>query len=163
MGGWLVKVVSQAKYEKLYKKLLKFYGMKIEQELSYIDSSANFDNYDYSYITIGKNMTVSREVLFLCHDFSVSQALQTIGHENGGYFLREIKVGDNCFIGARATLLSGTTIGNNTIVGAGAIVKGNVPEKSIAIGNLAKVIGNTIEWGLKHAELLDYVQVCSMN
>lgn len=68
--------------------------------------------------------------------------------------LRDICVEDNCFIGARVTLLPGTHIGKNSLIGAGAVVKGNIPEGSIVIGNPARVIGKTDEWLQKKAELL---------
>lgn len=46
-------------------------------------------------------------------------------------------------IGACTILFSGTTIGHNCIIGAGAVVKGQVPDYSILAGNPAKVIGKT--------------------
>lgn len=44
-------------------------------------------------------------------------------------------------IGANATILCGATIGENSIVGAGAVVTKDVPPNSIVAGNPAKVIG----------------------
>lgn len=44
-------------------------------------------------------------------------------------------------IGANATILCGVTIGENSIVGAGAVVTKDVPPNSIVAGNPAKVIG----------------------
>jgi len=44
-------------------------------------------------------------------------------------------------IGANATILCGVTIGENSIVGAGAMVTKDVPPDSIVTGNPAKVIG----------------------
>lgn len=41
-----------------------------------------------------------------------------------------------------AIILMGTNIGNNSIVGAGSVVKGNFPDGSIIAGNPARVIGN---------------------
>ncbi|MHB1152800.1 MAG: acyltransferase [Eubacteriales bacterium] len=55
-------------------------------------------------------------------------------------------MGKNTFIGARVTLLQGTKIGNNCLIGAGSVVKGNIPNNSIVIGNPAKVIKNTKDW-----------------
>ena len=44
-------------------------------------------------------------------------------------------------VGANATILGGITIGENSIVGAGAVVIKDVPPNCIAVGNPAKVIG----------------------
>lgn len=52
-------------------------------------------------------------------------------------------VGENSFIGAGAIVLPGTTIGKNCIIGAGAVIKGTVEDYSIMAGNPAKRIGDT--------------------
>ncbi len=44
-------------------------------------------------------------------------------------------------IGANATIICGVTIGENSIIGAGAVVTKDVPPNSIIAGNPAKVIG----------------------
>lgn len=44
------------------------------------------------------------------------------------------------FIGTNATVLMGTSIGDNSIVGAGSLVKGSFPEGSVIAGNPAKRI-----------------------
>lgn len=46
----------------------------------------------------------------------------------------------NVYIGAKATIIGGITIGHNSIIGAGAVVVKNVPPYSIVVGNPAKVI-----------------------
>src|SRR5579862_9786398 len=43
-------------------------------------------------------------------------------------------------IGSRATILSGTTVGENSIVGAGSVVTKDVPANSIVAGNPARVL-----------------------
>lgn len=63
--------------------------------------------------------------------------------------MKEIHIGNNCFIGARSFILPGTTIGNNCIVGAGSVVSGNVPDDSVIAGNPAVIICRTSEWAEK--------------
>lgn len=70
--------------------------------------------------------------------------------------LRDIHIGKNSFIGANAMILYGSRIGENVIIGAGAVVKGNIPDNSIVAGNPGKIVGNTIDWAHKHLELEDY-------
>ena len=43
-------------------------------------------------------------------------------------------IGVGVFIGANATVLSGVTIGKETMVGAGSVVTKNIPEKVLAVG-----------------------------
>lgn len=44
-------------------------------------------------------------------------------------------------IGANATLLSGITVGQNAMVGAGAVVTKDVPANAIVVGNPARIVG----------------------
>jgi acetyltransferase-like isoleucine patch superfamily enzyme len=56
---------------------------------------------------------------------------------------KPVKIGKNCFIGARAIILKGVTIGDGAVIGAGAIVTRDVPAGSMAAGNPAKVVSRT--------------------
>lgn len=51
-----------------------------------------------------------------------------------------IKIGDNCYIGAGATILGPITIGNNVTIAAGAVVNKDVPDSAIVAGVPAKII-----------------------
>lgn len=144
-------------YMKKFHKYLVKIGIKIEGTPKYIFPDVYFDGTDYSKISLGDNITISKEVMFLTHDYSLTTAYASIGDiiERGKgevFFLKEIKVGKNCFIGARASILPGTEIGNNVIVGSGCVVKGKVPDNSIIIGNPWRVIGKTTEYANKHKE-----------
>lgn len=55
----------------------------------------------------------------------------------GGVF-----IGNNCWIGAKSTILDGTKLGNGCIVAAGAVVKGEFPDNVIIGGIPAKIIKN---------------------
>lgn len=63
--------------------------------------------------------------------------------ERIGYTRGAVRIGAYTFIGANALILPGVTIGKGCIIGAGTIVNKNIPDCSIAIGNPARVIGNT--------------------
>lgn len=49
-------------------------------------------------------------------------------------------IGDNVYIAANATVIGGVHIGNNVIIGAGAVVVKDIPDNSVAVGNPARVI-----------------------
>ena len=51
-----------------------------------------------------------------------------------------VKMGDNCYIGAGATILGPITIGNNVTIAAGAVVTKDVPDNTVVAGVPAKVI-----------------------
>ncbi len=150
-------------YLKHYTKYLKQQGVDISKDgIKYIDPSVYFDGAGYNLIHIGSNVTISREVMLLTHDYSITTAFCTIDkridrHQGEVFFNRPIIIGNDTFIGARVSILGGTTIGNNCIVGACSVVKNNIPDGSIVVGNPAKIIGKTKEYAEKHFINGDYL------
>ncbi len=60
----------------------------------------------------------------------------------GKYYggLEPIVIQDDVWIGERAIILPGVTIGRGAIVGAGAVVTNDVPDYAVVAGNPAKVV-----------------------
>jgi acetyltransferase-like isoleucine patch superfamily enzyme len=52
-----------------------------------------------------------------------------------------VKIGDHTFIGANAVIMMGVTIGDHCVIGAGAVVTTDVPDRSLAVGVPARVVG----------------------
>lgn len=52
----------------------------------------------------------------------------------------EIHIGDDVWIGGNVTILPGVRIGNNVVVGAGAVVTKDIPDNSLALGVPARVV-----------------------
>jgi len=53
---------------------------------------------------------------------------------------RPVLIGDGVWIGTRAVILPGVTIGRGAVVGAGSVVTSDIAERSLAVGNPARVI-----------------------
>lgn len=51
-------------------------------------------------------------------------------------------IGDNCLIGAGAVILKSVKIGDNVKIGANAVVTKDIPSNSTVVGNPARVINN---------------------
>lgn len=140
-----------------YRKL----GIHVESGVTYICPDVYFDSADYSAITIHKGVTISREVLFLVHDYSVHIPMTRIGWNppkgKVAHFIKPISIGRDTFIGARVTILGGTEIGENCIIGANSCIKGKIPSNSIVVGNPARVVGNTDEWAKHKLEIKDWI------
>lgn len=71
--------------------------------------------------------------------------LATLNHDSNpqkrsDMYPAPIRIGNNVWIGAQATVLPGVTIGDGAIVAAGAVVNRNVPAKVIVGGVPAKII-----------------------
>lgn len=59
---------------------------------------------------------------------------------------KAVKTGNHVWIGAGATLLQGCDVGNNSVVGASAVVTKNIEAFSACAGNPAKIIRREIDW-----------------
>ena len=55
-------------------------------------------------------------------------------------YAKPVVIGDDCWLGGNVTIVPGVTIGNNCVIGAGAVVTKNIPDNSLAVGNPARVI-----------------------
>lgn len=53
---------------------------------------------------------------------------------------KPVTIGKNVWLGVNCTILKGVTIGDNSIIGAGSVVTGDVDKNSIFAGNPAKLI-----------------------
>ncbi len=50
---------------------------------------------------------------------------------NNKFVSLPISIGNNCWIGANVVILKGTVVEDNCVIGAGCIIKGNIPKGSI--------------------------------
>lgn len=53
---------------------------------------------------------------------------------------KEVRIGDNTWIGAGVIIVPGITIGSNTIIGAGSVVTKDIPDNVVAVGNPCRVL-----------------------
>ena len=53
---------------------------------------------------------------------------------------KDVVIGENCWIGMNSVILPGVCLGNNVVVGAGAIVTKSFPSNVVIAGNPARVI-----------------------
>lgn len=137
-------------------------GMKVGKNCQFISPGPNFGSEPY-LITIGDNTTVSFDVAFVTHDAG-TRVLRNLAEpgskEKETVIYGEIKVGKNCFIGCRSTILPGVTIGDNSIIGAGSVVNRDIPENSVAAGVPCKVICTLDEYKEKHKD--DFLYMVSL-
>jgi acetyltransferase-like isoleucine patch superfamily enzyme len=109
-------------------------------------------------LTLGSRFQINSGATILCWD-SVS-----IGDETGlaiGVVIMDsdfhpirhqdsisapVVIGKKVWVGARATILKGVTIGDGSIVAAGSIVTRDVPANTLVAGVPAKIIRDDVEW-----------------
>lgn len=55
-------------------------------------------------------------------------------------YCKPVVIGRDCWIGGHVTICPGVTIGDRTVIGAGAVVTQDIPADSLAVGNPARVV-----------------------
>lgn len=103
----------------------------------FINSGCCFQ--DQGGIEIGDNALIGQQVVIatLNHDL--------LPENRGNMLPAPVRIGNDVWIGAHATILSGVTIGNGAVVAAGAVVTKDVPENTVVAGVPARVIKNIKE------------------
>ena len=109
----------------------RLWGMDIHPTAQF-SLSAKFDRTFPKGVHVGAYSYVAFEARILTHDRTRGLYLHT-------------RIGQNCFIGGRSMILPGVEIGDNSIVGAGAIVTKSVPPRSVVAGNPARILQSDIE------------------
>ncbi|MBA2586961.1 MAG: acyltransferase [Chthoniobacterales bacterium] len=85
-------------------------------------------------LEIGSNVSISSEVCILTADHDPRSS--SFAGRN-----RAVRIDDRVFVGTRATILPGVTVGKGAFVAAGALVTKNVAPFAIVAGSPARVIG----------------------
>lgn len=99
----------------------------------------------YLNIEIGACNLIADSCFF--YDYNHVIENPAIPIKNQGINKGPIVVGDDCWFGAKTTVLKDTKIGSGSVLGANALVKGIFPDFSVAAGVPAKLIKNRkVEW-----------------
>ncbi len=111
------------------------YGMNIEVGDNF------FVNYgvvilDVCKVSIGDNCLIAPQagIYTACHPLERETRVSRL--ELG----KPIVIGNDCWIGGRAVITPGVTLGDNVVVGAGAVVTRSFPSDVVIAGNPARII-----------------------
>lgn len=99
----------------------------------------------FFHIKIGEGVRIGPGVSIRDNDGHVWNETDPVG---------AIIIHDHVWIGMRAIVLKGVTIGEGAVVAAGAIVSKDVPPRCLVAGVPAKVIRENIDWGESDWELI---------
>lgn len=156
LKSWIIRkarsyILGYRASSETYISYLRKKGAKIgENVIIFSPNNTTIDTTTPYMITIGNGVNITGPVTILTHDYSTH-----IANEVNSSLLatvRPVEIGDNCFLGWGCTILAGTTIGENTIIGAGAVVSGKVEDNSVYAGNPAKRIMSIQEYYEKRKE-----------
>ena len=137
----LKKIFSIIRRDCNLKKLKKM-GLKIGEDCN-ISSNCEIDYSHCFLISIGNKVTITTKCIILAHDASMKRDL---GYTKIG----KVKIDDNVFIGVNSVVLPNTHIGENTIIGAGSVVCGEIKPNSVYVGAPARFVCTKEEFLNKH-------------
>ena len=92
----------------------------------------------YQHVSIGRECVVADRVMFIDFDHGVVDVETPVRLQ--GIYKRDVRVGNNVWIGYGACILRGVTVGDNAVVGTSAVVTTDLPANSVSGGIPAKVL-----------------------
>ncbi len=116
-------------------------------------------------LTIGKNVGVGRDVylaevcpwlLTIADDVTLGMHVTILTHDSStklrvGYTaVSPVVICRRAYVGAFSIVLLGVTIGQDAIVGAGSVVRSDIPDGAVAAGVPARVVGSAEEFEIKN-------------
>ncbi len=88
-------------------------------------------------VNIGGNCHITYGSVILSHD---GAAKQMRADDDGA---GAVIIGNNVFVGVNAVILRNVRIGDNSVIGAGAVVTGDIPANSLVVGNRRRCSGRS--------------------
>ena len=96
---------------------------------------------DGADVSFGDNVFIAPNCCFTTAEHAIDPEMRKAGVE----IAKQIKVGNNVWIGAGCTILAGVKIGDNTVIGAGSVVAKSIPSNVVAVGVPCKVLREITE------------------
>jgi acetyltransferase-like isoleucine patch superfamily enzyme len=103
----------------------------------------------YQHVSIGRECVIADRVMLIDFDHGVVEVERPVRLQ--GIYKRDVRVGNNVWIGYGACILRGVTVGDNAIVGTSAVVTKDVPANAVVAGVPARVVRmrpapKTMQW-----------------
>ena len=124
-----------------------------------------------SRIDIGRFAYIGPDVLIIDSNhhsiYAMDRRIDVLGVDKGISGLnavsKPIKIGNHVWIGRRAMIFKGVTIGDRSIVGAGAIVTHDVPPDVVVAGNPAKIVKKIAQKSVNPDEIVTPEEILRMD
>ena len=114
----------------------RFFGPRVDVGASWVGMGVWLISTGTAGVTIGDNCDIGPGVLITVGSHEIGGAARRAGVGTAD----AVHVEDGCWIGARAVILPGVTVGRGSVVAAGAVVNKTIPPNSLVGGVPAAVI-----------------------
>lgn len=170
--GCIIKLIGNARVSFGRNMFMKNGNMffrnseSIFQGDSYLSGNYFISNFE-GYMNIGKGMTVT-DGLYICvventrltigEDLLVAKDVKILSGGAHSLFDLDLKeninikenvhvtIGNHVWLGMDSKIIYNTDIGDNSVVGAGSIVKGTYPSHCLMAGSIARVLRTNVDW-----------------
>ena len=92
----------------------------------------------YQHVSIGRECVIADRVMLIDFDHGVVDVETPIRLQ--GIYKRDVRVGNNVWMGYGACILRGVTVGDNAVIGTNAVVTRDVPANAVVAGVPARVL-----------------------
>lgn len=98
-------------------------------------------------VTIGRDSMLSDRIQIRAEDSHAIYDVNTGSRLNPS---KDVFIGKHVWLGYQSTILSGTVIRDGSVIGFGAVVKGNFPNNVVLAGVPAKIVKKYVSWERPH-------------
>ena len=92
----------------------------------------------FQHVSIGRECVIADRVMMIDFDHGMAEVERPIREQ--GIYKRDVRVGNNVWIGYGACVLRGCTVGDNAVIGANAVVAADVDPNAVVGGVPARLI-----------------------
>jgi acetyltransferase-like isoleucine patch superfamily enzyme len=92
----------------------------------------------YQHVSIGRECVIADRVMMIDFDHGMVEVDRPIRLQ--GIYKRDVRIGNNVWIGYGACILRGVTVGDNAVIGTSAVVTRDVPANAVVAGVPARVL-----------------------
>jgi acetyltransferase-like isoleucine patch superfamily enzyme len=92
----------------------------------------------FQHVSIGRECVIADRVMMIDFDHGMVEVERPIRLQ--GIYKRDVRVGNNVWIGYGACILRGVQVGDNAVIGTNAVVTKDVPANAVVGGVPARVI-----------------------
>ena len=92
----------------------------------------------YQHVRIGEQCVIADRAMFIDFDHGVVEVERPIRRQ--GIYKRDVRVGNNVWIGYGACVLRGVSVGDNAVIGTNSVVTRDVPANAVVGGIPARIL-----------------------